>query len=132
MGTGNTHVSIKITQSIAQIELLEEQITELEETIILTILRISFINGAMILSMIGDISRFTDASKLLAYAGLDPSINQSSKFQAQSTRMSRRGCKLVRYALVHTAWNVSLNNKTFDAYYKAEIAQDKNHYIALG
>ena len=90
MGTGNSHVPIQTTQSIAQIELLEEQIPELEETIIMTIPGISFINGAMVLGDIGDKSRFPDASKLLVYAGLDPSTNQSGKFEAKSTRMSKR------------------------------------------
>ncbi len=142
VGTGNTHVSIQITQSITQIELLEEQIDEIEETIksimleldsvIMTIPGISYINGAMILGEIGDISKFSHPSKLLAYAGLDPSVNQSGKFEAKSTRMSKRGSKLLRYALIHTAWNVSLNNKTFDDYYKAKVAQGKNHYAALG
>ena len=142
VGTSNTHVSIQITQSIVQVELLEEQIDELEETIksimleldsvIMTIPGISYINGAMILGEIGDISKFSHPSKLLAYAGLDPSVNQSGKFEAKSTRMSKRGSKLLRYALIHTAWNVSLNNKIFDDYYKAKIAQGKKHYAALG
>ena len=58
---------------------------------IMTIPGIGFINGAMILSTIGDISRFSDPSKVLAYAGLDPAVRQSGKFSASSTRMSKRG-----------------------------------------
>lgn len=41
------------------------------------------LNGAMILGKIGDIKRFSDFSKLLAYVGLDPVINQSGKFNAK-------------------------------------------------
>lgn len=142
VGTGNTSVSIQITQSISQIELLEKQISELDEAIksimldmnsvILTIPGIGFLNGAMILGEIGDISRFMNPSKLLAYAGLDPAINQSGKFNAKSTRMSKRGSKLLRYALINAAWNVSLNNKTFQDYFMLKQAQGKNHYAALG
>ena len=61
-------ISIQITQSISQIELLEKQITELDEriksimlemdSVILTIPGIVFLNGAMILGEIGDISDF--------------------------------------------------------------------------
>lgn len=142
VGTGNTAVSIQITQSIAQIELLEKHITELDNavesimlemnSIILTIPGIGFRNGAMILGEIGDISRFSNPSKLLAYAGLDPTVNQSGKFNAKSTRMSKRGSKLLRYALINAAWNVSLNNKTFDDYFNLKRSQGNNHYAALG
>lgn len=95
VGTGYTSLSIQITQSISQIELLEKQITELDEriksimlemdSVILTIPGIGFLNGAMILGEIGDISRFSTPSKLLAYAGLDPTVNQSGQFTAKST-----------------------------------------------
>lgn len=142
VGTGNTYVSIQITQSISQIELLEKQLAELDETIksimlemdsvVLTIPGIGFLNGAMILGEIGDVSRFSNPSKILAYAGLDPTVNQSGKFTAKSTRMSKRGSKLLRYALINAAWNVSLNNKTFDDYFKLKRAQGNNHYAALG
>jgi transposase len=142
VGTGNTAVSIQITQSIAQIELLEKHITELDnavesimlemDSIILTIPGIGFRNGAMILGEIGDISRFSNPSKLLAYAGLDPTVNQSGKFNAKSTRMSKRGSKLLRFALINAAWNVSLNNKTFEDYFNLKRSQGNNHYAALG
>jgi len=142
IGTGNTSVSIQITQSISQIELLEKQIVELDEAIkslmlemdsvILTIPGIGFLNGAMILGEIGDITRFSNPSKLLAYAGLDPTVNQSGKFNAKSTRMSKRGSKILRYALINGAWNVSLNNKTFNDYFKLKRSQGHNHYSALG
>lgn len=142
VGTGSAYVSIQITQSISQIELLENQIIELDKAIksimfdmnsvILTIPGIGFLNGAMILGEIGNISRFSNPSKLLAYAGLDPSINQSGKFNAKTTRMSKRGSKLLRYALINAAWNVSLNNKTFNDYYLLKKAQGNNHFAALG
>jgi transposase len=142
VGTGNTSVSIQITQSISQIELLEKQLAELDEAIknimlemnpvILTIPGIGFLNGAMILGEVGDVLRFQNPCKLLAYAGLDPTVNQSGKFNAKSTRMSKRGSKLLRYALINAAWNVSLNNKTFGDYFKLKLAQGNNHYAALG
>lgn len=142
VGTGDAYLSIQITQTISQIELLESQIKELDQTIktimiemdsvILTVPGIGFLNGAMILGEIGDISRFSNPSKLLAYAGLDPSVYQSGNFSAKTTRMSKRGSKLLRYALINAAWNVSINNKTFNNYYTLKRSQGKNHYAALG
>ena len=142
VGVKNTYISIQITQTIAQIELIERQINELEtviekavdelDSVIMTVPGIGKLNGAMILGEIGDIKRFSHPSKLLAYAGLDPVVNQSGKFNAKNTRMSKRGSKMLRYALINAAWNVSLNNDTFKRYYDSKIAQGNSHYSALG
>lgn len=141
VGVKNTYISIQITQTIAQIELIESQLTELEQiigqamdeldSVIMTVPGIGKLNGAMILGEIGDIHRFSHPSKLLAYAGLDPVVNQSGKFTAKHTRMSKRGSKVLRYALINAAWNVSLNNDTFKRYFDSKIAQGHSHYDAL-
>ena len=142
VGVKNTFISIQITQTIAQIELIESQIDELEhiiekamdelDSVIMTVPGIGKINGAMILAEIGDIKRFSHPSKLLAYAGLDPVVNQSGKFNAKHTKMSKSGSKMLRYALINAAWNVSLNNDTFKRYFDSKIAQGNSHYSALG
>ncbi|WP_201259697.1 transposase [Tissierella sp. P1] len=72
-------------------------------SVILTIPGIGFLNGAMILGEIGYISRFSNPSKLLAYAGLNPTVNQSGQFYTKTIRMSKRGSKLLRYALINAA-----------------------------
>ena len=141
VGVKNTYISIQITQTIAQIELIESQLDELEliigqamdelDSVIMTVPGIGKLNGAMILGEIGDIHRFSHPSKLLAYAGLDPVVNQSGKFTAKRTRMSKRGSKVLRYALINAAWNVSLNNDTFKRYFDSKIAQGHSHYDAL-
>jgi transposase len=51
---------------------------------------------------------------------------------AQSTRMSKRGSPFLRYALVNSAWNVSMNNATFGEYYNLKLSQKGRHYKALG
>jgi transposase len=140
--TNNSTLSIQIEQSIAHIELLTDQINTLEKTIIsiiestnshiMSIPGIGFLNGAMILGEIGDIHRFANSSKLLAFTGLDPSINQSGQFNARRAKMSKKGSKILRYALINAAFNVTLNNKTFKDYYDLKIAQGYTHYNALG
>lgn len=95
-----------------QIELLDRQINDVEsemikimlglDSVIMTIPGTGYINGGMILGEIGDIHRF---SKLLAFAGLDPSIYQSENFNASHTRMSKRGSRILRYALINAAHN---------------------------
>lgn len=142
VGVNDSFLSIQITHTIEQIELLDSQLfhTELEmanlvtclHSVIMTIPGIGFINGGMILGEIGDIHRFSEPKKLLAFAGLDPSVHQSGNFQAQRTRMSKRGARLLRYALINAAHNVVKNNATFKAYYDAKRAEGRTHYNALG
>lgn len=138
----NTYISIQITQTIAQIELIESQLAELKQiidkamdeldSVIMTVPGIGKLNSAMILGEIGDIHRFAHPSKLLAYAGLDPVVNQLDKFSAKKNKMFKRGSKGLRYSLINAAWNVSLNNDTFKRYFDSKIAQGHSHYAALG
>jgi transposase len=46
--------------------------------------------------------------------------------------MSRRGSKLLRYALINASWDVVRNNAAFHDYYDLKRAQGKSHYAALG
>ena len=123
VGSSDSALSIQITHCVEQIELLDSQ---------LKIPGIGYINGGMILGEIGDIHRFSKPSKLLAFAGLDPSVYQSGNFNARRTRMSKRGSRVLRYALVNAAHNVVKNNSTFKAYYDAKMAEGRTHYNALG
>jgi len=142
VGINDSSLSIQITQTIEQIELLDRQLfhTELEManivtclgSVLMTIPGIGTTNGGMILGEIGDIHRFSSPNKLLAFAGLDPSVYQSGNFQAKKTRMSKRGSRVLRYALMNAAHNVVKNNTTFKTYYDTKRAEGRTHYNALG
>lgn len=142
VGIKNDTLSLQILQSIQQIEMYTAQLAEVEasiheimdkiDSVIKTIPGIGYLNGAMIIGEISDIARFEKPCQLLAYAGLDPSVYQSGNFNAARTRMSKRGSKLLRYALINAAWQTTLVNKTFRDYYDLKISQGRRHYNALG
>ncbi|MCH5261154.1 MAG: IS110 family transposase [Lachnospiraceae bacterium] len=142
IGTDSPALALQIQQAITQIELFSLQLKQVDAEItsimdnmaspIMTIPGIGHLNGAMILSCIGNIQRFSSPCKLLAYAGLDPAVVQSGNFNARSTRMSKRGNSMLRYAPINAAHNVVLNNDTFAQYYNSKVAQGKSHYCALG
>lgn len=142
VGVDNPSLSLQIKHAILQIELYDEQIAEVEslykqildemKSPILSIPGMSYNQAAVIIGCIGDINRFNHSCQLLAYAGLDPSVIQSGNFQAQSTKMSKRGSGMLRYSLVYSAHNVVKNNKTFKEYYDLKRSQGKSHYCALG
>ena len=71
-------------------------------------------------------------SKYVQFAGLGPSVYQSGNCSASHTRMSKRGSRTLRYALVNAAHNVVKNNKTFKTYYDTKISEGRSHYNALG
>lgn len=101
VGANDSSLSIQVTHSVAQIELLDSQLDKIEsemteimqciDSVIMTIPGIGYINGGMILGEIGNIHRFSKPCQLLAFAGLDPSVYQSGNFCAKKTRMSKRG-----------------------------------------
>ena len=84
---------LRVIHAIRQIELLTIQISEIESSIessmeeinsvIKTIPGVGSLNGAIIISEIGDIKHFDSPCKLLAYAGLDQSVVQSGNFTAR-------------------------------------------------
>lgn len=142
VGTSDNSLSIQITQSIEQIELLDRQIERIEsemkdivqsvDSVIMTIPGIGYVNGGIILGEIGDVHRFSNPNKLPAFAGLDPTVYQSGNYEAKHTRMSKRGSRALRYALINAAHNVVKNNKTFSDYYHQKISEGRSHYNALG
>lgn len=142
VGINNFALSIQIKMTIELIELLESQIKNIEkqvsdfikksDNVITSIPGIGDMTAAIIISEIGDINRFNNPGQVLAFAGLDPSVKQSGNFNASSTRMSKRGSSLLRYALILAANNVQLNTKTFNNYYNTKRLEGKLHYNALG
>ena len=142
VGINNYALSIQIKMTIELIKLLESQIKDIEkqvtefikksDNVITSIPGIADTTAAIIISEIGDINRFNNPSQVLAFAGLDPSVKQSGNFNASSTRMSKRGSSILRYALILAANNVQLNTKTFNDYYNTKRLQGKLHYNALG
>ncbi len=142
VGSNDSSISIQITQTIEQIELLDRQIDDDEakieeivkamDSVIMTIPGVRYTEAGMILGEIGNIHRFPSYSKFLAFAGLDPTIRQSGKFNASRTRMSKRGSRVLRYALIYSAHNVVKNNETFRKYYDLKCSQGRGHYAALG
>lgn len=71
--------------------------------------------AATIISEIGEIERFNHPKKLVAFAGIDPSISESGRFKGTENRITKRGSSRLRHALylaVQCAIRESRNKKT--------------------
>lgn len=99
---------------------------------ILSIPGISFRTAGSILAEIGDISKFDSPAKLLAFAGLDPSMYQSGKFFSTHSVMVKRGSKYLRFALMTAARMVCMNDVTFNEFKNKKMSEGKHYMVAMG
>jgi transposase len=81
----------------AEIDALAKEIEEYN--IIKSIPGIGEKIAATIISEIGEIDRFNHPKKLVAFAGVDPSVFESGKFTATQNRITKRGSSRLRHAL---------------------------------
>lgn len=117
----------------SQVNTLEEQIKSLMDQIdspILTVPGIGYTLGATILSELGDIHRFSSPAKLLAFAGLDPSVYQSGKYAPHSGKMVKRGSPYLRWALIQAARLVPRFGPAFGQYLRKKLSENKHFSVA--
>ncbi len=134
--------AFQLKQLFDRLNLLNEQLTSLETEIasyynkfnccLHTIPGIGLVAAATILAEIGDIFRFKNASSLVAYAGIDPSVKQSGQFNSTHNHMSKRGSPYVRHAIFLAATTCVFHNSPLNNYYKKKRAQGKHHLTAVG
>ena len=85
---------------------------------------------ATIISEFGDISKFSNPSKMLSFAGLEPGIIESGTM-ASKGKMVKRGSGYLRYALMNVAMVVIANNHIFYDFYFKKRSEGKCHRVAL-
>lgn len=68
-----------------------------------TIPGVGFVTAVTVACEIGDITRFKKSKQLTAFFGIDPSVNQSGKFNSTKNKISKRGTRIGRRALYATA-----------------------------
>ncbi|MDD7549608.1 MAG: IS110 family transposase [Bacilli bacterium] len=132
--------SLQIKMLIKQISFIQNQVSDVEDEInllldkvnspITTIPGIGSVNAATILGEIGNISRFSNPSKLVAYAGLDASVSQSGEYESTRNKMSKRGSPYLRRALFQSALIAEFNDPVFSAYYQKKMSEGKHHLVA--
>lgn len=122
IGVPLSGLSVKISSSLALIKAFDAEInnllneintliesSEFPESIKENIELIDSIPGIgrltaiTIIAEIGDINGFVKPKHLVAFFGIDSSVNQSGKFQGDQTKISKRGTRIGRRALYAAA-----------------------------
>ena len=141
IGSPMASKSMELVHTIQLIRMLSEEIDEIESSIkmiidelhspIMTIPGISYRMGAIILAEVGDFSRFCNADKILAYAGMSPSTYQSGKLESSYSHMEKRGSKYLRYALFNATKFVCKWDETFAVYHAKKLSEGKHYNVAV-
>ena len=95
-------------------ELIEQQSTILDEikalseekediSLLRSIPALGALSAAVILSELRDPKAFSNPRKLIAFCGIDPSVNESGKFKGTRMKISKRGSPFLRRALFMSA-----------------------------
>lgn len=132
----------QLKQLIKQVLFIEDQIKDLDKEIefyynqfdshLESIPGVGKVTAAIILSEIGDITRFKSAKALVAYAGIDPTVKQSGQFLANNNKMSKRGSPYLRRALFLCASTCTLHESPLNDYYNKKRSEGKHHLTAVG
>ena len=88
--------------------------------------------GAVILSEIQDISCFSSADKLVAYAGVDPRVKQSGEMKLGGVHMSKRGSPYLRRAIWRASVVAVQHDPMFKAYYEKKAAEGMRYMNIIG
>lgn len=134
--------AFQLKQLLEQISFIEDQVEQLDleiaaymkrtDSYITTIPGIGPVLGAVIISEVGDISRFEDGKKLVAYAGIDASVSQSGNFEGTQMHMSKRGSPYLRRALYTAAGVAAFHDPELSAYYQRLRQRGKHHSVVIG
>ena len=121
-----------LDREIDQVERLvaKQMLTWPESKRLLTVPGVNLIAAATFLAAVGDIARFRDSRKLVAYLGLDPRVRQSGEQPARSGSISKRGSVSARWALVEATWSVVNQPGPLRAFY-LRIRSRRGHGKAI-
>lgn len=143
VGFGSRTLAFEVRLLMEELGFIRDQIDEVERELsslldktsgrwLLTIPGIDVALASVIAGEIGDPNAFDDPHKLMAYAGMDPTKNESGETVSSDGKMSKRGPAALRWALMEAADCARKCDPYFGDYYDRKKGADKkHHYVAL-
>lgn len=128
----STYVSI-INNFNEKIDPIDKQISTIIKELnprMLSIPGLGEISAATILSEYGDIKNFSSPNKMLAFAGLEPSVIESGTLQSNG-KMVKHGSSHLRYSIMNISMTILRYSPTFYDYYLKKRSEGKCHRVAL-
>ena len=128
----STYISIYNTFN-AKINPIDKQISTIVKELnprMLSIPGIGEISAATILAEYGDIKNFSSPAKMLAFAGLEPSVIESGTLSSNG-KMVKHGSGHLRYSIMNIALIILKYSPTFYDYYLKKRSEGKSHNVAI-
>jgi transposase len=131
VGAALRHIAF-LDREIEQVERMvaKQMLSWPEAKRLMTVPGVNLIGAATFLAAVGDITRFRNPRKLVAYLGLDPRVRQSGEQPARSGSISKRGSVSARWALVEATWSVVNQPGPLRAFY-LRIRSRRGHGKAI-
>lgn len=118
---------------VKEIDTIEKEINKLIEEVhphYMSVPGIGPLSAAVIYSEYGDISNFTNSGQMLAFAGIEPGINESGT-ESHGGKMVKRGSSQLRYTLINCCLPLIRFDMTFATYYAKKRGEGKPHRVAI-
>ena len=118
---------------VKEIDTIEKEINKLIEEVhphYMSVPGIGPLSAAVIYSEYGDISNFTNPGQMLAFAGIEPGINESGT-ESHGGKMVKRGSSQLRYTLINCCLPLIRFDMTFATYYAKKREEGKPHRVAI-
>ena len=118
---------------VKEIDTIEKEIQKLIEEVhphYMSIPGIGPLSAAVIYSEYGDISNFSNPGQMLAFAGIEPGINESGT-ESHGGKMVKRGSSQLRYTLINCCLPLIRFDMTFATYYAKKRGEGKPHRVAI-
>jgi len=125
------HQQQEVSQLQQQMSSLYQQFSD-QDSILTSIAGIRHQTAIVLEAYIGDVKRFANAKKIVAYFGLNPSVHQSGKAKGKS-RLQKKGSPIVRQKLFMAVICI-ISNKTgpLYRYYQRLVDSGKPKLVAIG
>ena len=118
---------------VKEIDTIKKEINQLIEEVhphYMSVPGIGPLSAAVIYSEYGDISNFTNPGQMLAFAGIEPGINESGT-ESHGGKMVKRGSSQLRYTLINCCLPLIRFDMTFATYYAKKRGEGKPHRVAI-
>lgn len=122
-----------------EIQFLKDQMRQLYQKINDTDSLLTSIEGigretAIVLeAYFGDVNRFPNAKKFVAFFGMNPTVNKSGKKKKGESYLEKKGSGVVRHKLYMATINSIMRHQApIYAYYKRLVAAGKPRLVAIG
>ena len=119
-----------INDELCRVESKIEEIMNIIDSPTISIPGVGMMSAASIIAEFGDLSRFANADKMLAYAGLDCGRSQSGTADYKG-KMVKHGSGYLRQALMNVVETMIIHAPVFYDFYHKKRDEGKPHRVAL-